>query len=114
VGSRTEDRDGRFLEVRVPEHLVEAIADAVAERLSTLHASEPSSPWLCGAKQVAEYLGWPIGRVHKYARQLPCRKVGGRLMYRRDELDAFIDQHPDPSGWSRRRSTSVPRRLEPA
>lgn len=34
--------------------------------------AQPSvSPWLYGAEAAADYLGWPIARVHNRARELP-------------------------------------------
>jgi hypothetical protein len=98
----------------VPPELLEHVATAVAARLEfSGRRDAPASPWLCGAEQAAAYLSWPVGRVHKYMRQLPHRKVGGRLMFNRHELDDFVDAHPDPSGWSRC-STVVPPRRRPA
>ncbi len=75
--------------------LVPVIAEAVAQRVFEMGATEsrlPSStPWL-SAEQAAHYLRCPVSRVRKLTMtdELPHHRDGRRVLYHRDELDAFI------------------------
>jgi hypothetical protein len=74
----------------VPEELVEAIAQRSAEiTLERLHG-EWAPRWLTGAQAAAEYLGWPVKRVHNRIGELPHHRNGGALMFRTDELDRYV------------------------
>ena len=90
-----------------PDELIDVLARRIARALPAAPI-EPFSPWLYGTEQLANYLGWPLGRAEKWANRIPHRKVGGRNQYVKAEVDAFILEFPDPTGWSSRRSTSVP------
>lgn len=71
------------------------VLEQLARRLATLIAEErDASPWM-SAPQAAEYLGWPIKRVYNLtaAQAIPHHRQGGRLIFRRDELDAWLDDH---------------------
>ena len=75
---------------------LEAVAERVAEILAerTPAAMPEQGPrWLYGAEKASEYLGVPIGQVQKLtaANVMPHRKLGGRNLYRTDELDAWLD-----------------------
>jgi excisionase family DNA binding protein len=76
--------------------LIDAIANAVADRLSTAtdrQASQPAAtPWL-NAEQAAAYLGGaPVSRVHDLTQQrkLVPHRDGRRLLFHRDDLDAYL------------------------
>lgn len=69
--------------------LAAQVADAVAERLP---ARTDASPWLT-AREAAEHLRWPLGRIYKNVRVMPHYKHQGRLMFRRDELDRWLESH---------------------
>jgi excisionase family DNA binding protein len=79
------------------EQLVEAIARRVAELQLELTAdASPGaerSPWLSVAS-AADYLDWPKGRLYKLSArgQIPHYKHEGRLLFRRDELDAWLSR----------------------
>jgi excisionase family DNA binding protein len=67
--------------------------DVIAERVADLlaqRAAEPS-PWMT-AEQAATYLAAPVSRIRKLTMtgELPHAKDGRRVLYRREELDAFI------------------------
>lgn len=80
------------LRVTLPPDVLEAIAERAAEIvLERLDA--PASPWLTLA-DAAAYLGWSRQRLYK-RRDVPRYKHGGRVMYRRDELDAFLEGHAE-------------------
>lgn len=82
--------------VTLPPTFVETVAELVLERLhDKLPAQQPASPWLCGAKAAADYLGCGLDRVKRLtaAGVMPCRKQDGRCFYRRDEIDAWLDEH---------------------
>ena len=81
------------LRVTLPPDVLEAIAERAAEIvLARLNASGPS-PWLTLA-EAAAYLGWSRQRLYK-RRDVPRYKHGARVMYRRDELDAFLEGHAE-------------------
>ena len=84
----------RALQLTVPPAMLEAVAERAAaivlERLAELEVTTERSPWLTGAAAAAEYLGWPTERVYKKLRDVPHHRHGSRLMFRRDELDAYI------------------------
>ena len=69
-----------------PEAL-EAIAEQAAE-LVLAKLGDTVSPWLTRA-EAAEYLRVPLSRIEK-DRTIPSHRWGGRRLYRRDELDAFV------------------------
>jgi hypothetical protein len=83
--------EGPTVVMTMADAVIEAVADAVAARLSAAGANDQRSPWLTGAHAAAEYLGWPKARIDKHIRQMPHRRHGGRLMFRRDELDTWLD-----------------------
>jgi excisionase family DNA binding protein len=84
------------LPLLVPDELVEAIAQRVAELLleHSGTSAEPVSPWL-DVDGACAYLGFSRDRLYKLtaARAIPCRKKrGGQgLLFHRAELDAWIE-----------------------
>jgi excisionase family DNA binding protein len=82
--------------IEIPAEVIEAIAqraaELVLEQLATL--SQSSGPrWLYGARAAADYLGLPLGKVQKLTAggAIPHhRPEGQRVMYRTDELDAWL------------------------
>jgi excisionase family DNA binding protein len=68
------------------EQLAGRVADLLAER-------EPTrEPWI-GAKAAAEHIGAPVSRIHQLVHQgrLSHRKDGARLVFRRSDLDAYLE-----------------------
>jgi excisionase family DNA binding protein len=63
---------------------------AAAIRIEQL-PEHPFSPWL-NADEAAAYLRCPTSRIRKLTctRELPCHRDGRRVLYHRDELDAYI------------------------
>jgi excisionase family DNA binding protein len=82
-------------ELNFTEAELDRLADALAERVATRIAG---SPWL-SAREAAKYLACPISRVRKLTmtRELPAHHDGRRVLYRREELDAFIRGGGAPS-----------------
>lgn len=76
------------LTVTLTPEQIEALAAAVGDRLAAR-----SEPWLRGAKAAAEYLDCPVSRVQALAsaRRIPCRRDGSALLFRRSELDEWIE-----------------------
>jgi hypothetical protein len=68
------------------ERLAERAAEIVLERLDR----DRGSPWLTGARAIAEHLGWPVQRVYNVGHRLPIVRDGHVLMARRDELDEWL------------------------
>jgi hypothetical protein len=107
---RTEaiDRDplpprGVSVQVLIDNATLEAIAEQAAQlALDQLarRTNAHSSPWLTGAAAAADYLGWATERVYKRIRELPHYREGGLVMFRRDELDAFVEEgYEGPTTW---------------
>jgi excisionase family DNA binding protein len=71
--------------------LLDAIAERVAERIPSPTA-EHFTPWLNSA-QAADYIAAPKGRVHDLVQlgKLTPRRDGTRLLFHRDELDAYVE-----------------------
>jgi hypothetical protein len=72
------------------ERIAERAAEIVLDRLREQQAS--SWRWLCGAKAIADYLGWTRGAVYKRAHEMPVHRVGVGLglAARTDELDRWL------------------------
>jgi excisionase family DNA binding protein len=92
-GSRSTDVDPaeRSLNLAFPHALVEAIAERVAELLADAMSSQPE-PWI-RVEEAAEYLACPRSRIYALVskREIPHQKDGSRLLFRRSELDEFIE-----------------------
>jgi excisionase family DNA binding protein len=89
-----DDRSGFDpLRIELPPDALSALVERVTEVvLEQLHDERrDGSPWLSGADAAARYLGWPRARVYRHLHELPHVKHGSRLMFRRSELDAFIE-----------------------
>lgn len=83
--------------------LVDALVDAVARRVVELQASPDGpgrgtlvEPWV-DADQAAEHLACNRRRIYDLVAQratngIPVRKEGGRLLFRRSELDRWIER----------------------
>ena len=73
-----------------------ALSDEQLEQLAALFAPRvaapsPTSPWL-NVPEAAEYLRSPKSRIYALAsvREIPVHRDGSRLLFHRDELDAWI------------------------
>jgi excisionase family DNA binding protein len=106
----------------IPDDVIEALARRVAEIVLAEMADDlrPSQGRWLRAKEAAEYLGLTrsalYGRVHSQA--IPHYKVEGILLFKRDELDRWIEEHrvessvvhqcPEPAERRRRNTTPTP------
>lgn len=72
--------------VTLPAELVDALAEAVLERLAD--RVDAGSPWM-DRPAAAAYLGMPVSRLEK-DRTVPSHKWDGRVMYHRGELDEHL------------------------
>jgi excisionase family DNA binding protein len=80
---------------------LEQFAELVARRVLELQnetalvatEAEPTSPWL-SIERAAGYLDWPKQRLYKLPAQgaIPHYKHDGRLLFNRQELDAWLAQ----------------------
>jgi excisionase family DNA binding protein len=89
-------------QTQAPEHLIQKIREAITAIAQTSACpvipgitslrSVPEDPWLRQA-EAANYLGISKSTLYQYAcqRKIECRKLGGRLEYRRSTLDRFKD-----------------------
>jgi excisionase family DNA binding protein len=91
------------LTVTLPEQLLEAAADAIAERLLERLPDLPTaeSPWLDFDAALA-YLGFSRDRLYKLtaARAIPFRKKrdGQGLLFHRGELDRWLEREYPSTG----------------
>ena len=79
------------LALELPDELLEQIAQRAAELVAERQPAD-ASPWL-DAKAAAEYLSAPVSRIHdlvQLRKLTPCRD-GRRLLFRRDDLDAYLE-----------------------
>jgi excisionase family DNA binding protein len=92
------ERPRRQLELPVPEQLIDAIADRVAEiileRLTDGPRSAGSGRWM-RSNEAASYLGWSRSALYDRVsrKAMPHYKVDGILLFKRDELDAWLEQY---------------------
>ncbi len=79
------------VELEFPADLVEEIAAHAAE-IVLAELSEPlaSSPYLVGWGAAATYLAMPVSTL-KHSSDVPRRKVGGSVLFRKDELDEWVN-----------------------
>ena len=75
------------LELHLDPRDLERLAELVAERLE-----RKPEPWI-GVRDAAEHLGCRPQRIYNlvHARAIPHRKDGSRVLFRRSELDAWLD-----------------------
>ncbi len=84
------------LSITVPDAAVEAlvrrVATIVVSEIDTTKTS--TSPYMT-VGETAEYLRWPKERIYKLtaARAIPHHKHEGRILFRRDVLDAWLDEY---------------------
>ena len=96
------DGGGWQLTVALPDELLEAAAERVAELLLERMPPQPAdSPWLDFEGAIA-YLGFSRDRLYKLtaARAIPFRKKrdGQGLLFHRGELDRWLDEEYPPTG----------------
>jgi excisionase family DNA binding protein len=79
------------LALEFPAELVEIVAQRAAELLAERDAPS-ASPWL-DTKGAAAYMACTPARIHDLvqARQLTPARDGRRLVFRRDDLDAYLE-----------------------
>ena len=90
------------LKVTLPDQLLHELAEQVAALVhERLQPQQPASPWL-DADGAMAYLGFSRDRLYKLtaAKAIPHRKKqGGQgLLFRRDELDRWIEAAYESTG----------------
>ncbi len=75
----------------IDERALDAIAQRVASLVIAQLERSDRSPWL-NADEAAEYLRCPVSRIRKLTMtsELPAHRDGRRVLYRRDDLDAYV------------------------
>ena len=77
------------------EQFKQDVASEVAELLTEqLHA--PNGRTYYTAEEAAEYLRCKVERIYNLVsdERLPRRKEGGRLLFKREDLDALVEVEP--------------------
>jgi excisionase family DNA binding protein len=88
---------------------VQAHVTALASGLPTASGQRhPNSPYMT-AEEAATYLRFPRKRVYGLTSrgEIPHRKQDGRLIFRRDELDRWMDGFYVGPGWAGPNSSEV-------
>jgi excisionase family DNA binding protein len=78
------------LGLSVPGEFIEAIATRVAELIQ--HAAGIPEPWI-GVDEAAAHLACKPQRIYDLVsqRRLPFRRDGRRVLFRRSDLDGYLD-----------------------
>jgi len=78
------------IDFEAPPELVEAIAERVVELLAP--KLDAPGEWLTAA-EAAEYLRCPPSRIYALssAKRIPLHRDGSRLLFRRSELDTWVN-----------------------
>lgn len=73
--------------------MIEAIAERVAELLAERGAQRQDDGWL-DAKGAAAHIGAPVSRIYALvsADRIPHERDGSRLLFRRSDLDSWIQR----------------------
>lgn len=81
------------LSLAVPHELVDAIADAVVERLAASTPADTPAGYM-NTENAAAYLDAPVSRIHDLVRdgRLHPLRDGRRLLFTREDLDAALDR----------------------
>jgi hypothetical protein len=79
------------LPLTLPADTLAAIAERAADLLEQRLGRE-RSPWMNRA-EAATYLGVPVSRLEK-RKEIPSHRDDGRVLYHRDELDAYMLAKP--------------------
>lgn len=68
--------------------LAEQLAEVVVKRLSD---EAQRSPWM-NLDQLVAHVGWSRTKLQRLtaAREIPCHPHGNLILYRRDEIDAWL------------------------
>lgn len=74
------------------DQALDALADALAPRLQARFAKRDQPDWL-NAEQAAEHLACSRGRLYDLVQlgKLEPRRDGRRLLFRRGDLDAYLE-----------------------
>ena len=86
------------LRLPVPDELLDALAEKVAEivldRLRNELGPTPVARWM-RTKEAADYLGWTRSALYSRvsSKTIPHYKVDGILLFKKDELDAWLEQY---------------------
>ena len=80
------------------DEVAQRVADIVIERLSGELRGTAGGRWMRAA-EAAEYLGWTRGALYARVRSkgMPHYKVDGLLLFKRDELDTWLEQFRQPA-----------------
>jgi excisionase family DNA binding protein len=78
-----------MIDLSVTDDELDRLADLLTERVLARIGSE--SPWL-DAEGAARHMACPLSRVRRLTMtgDLPVHRDGRRVLYRREQLDAFI------------------------
>lgn len=95
---------GEMLSLDIPDELVERIARRAADIVAEREQKAPSAPQWLDTAGAAEHLACSKGRIHDLVqlRKLRPRRDGRRLLFKREELDAYVENDARPRSRGRR------------
>jgi len=78
---------------------IEEKLQSLIEKLDNPNASPTTSPTWINSKQLAQYLGISTTAVGNLRiNKIPYYKIGGRILYKKQEIDEFIEKTRHKSG----------------
>ena len=80
--------------ITLPPALVEEIARQVAASIGATQRPTQRRRWLT-VPEIAVHVSWSPDRVYRLtaAGAMPCRRIGSRVLFDRDEVDTWLDEH---------------------
>ncbi len=80
------------LAIGIPPQVIELLAQRAAEIVQERQPPEAAPEWL-NTRDAAKHLACPPGRIHDLVQlgKLAPRRDGRRLVFRRQELDAYLE-----------------------
>jgi excisionase family DNA binding protein len=84
--------DSLSLVMELTAEQLDAIAERVAARIA--ESSTAAAPTWLDTRGAADYIAGTVGRIHDLVqlRRLTPRRDGRRLLFRRDDLDAYLER----------------------
>jgi excisionase family DNA binding protein len=78
---------------------IEAKLDGLMQKIENLNGSSSlSSTWIT-TRQLAEHLGLSTAAITNLrGKKIPFYKIGGRILFKREEVDEFIENTRHKSG----------------
>lgn len=82
------------LTVQMPPEMIEQIAERAAEMVAEQQGGRGAADAWLSVAEAADYLRCSTGRIYQLvsARRIPYSKDGSRTLFRRSQIDAWIEE----------------------